>query len=108
MTSNPLLGGSKSILESLFGNAITGEEYSKEKKVEKITEAILGFSPINKIIDVKNIGKDFYNNYQSKKNLKERGKNFDFTEKELSEEYYQILKEENNLRENNSSDCIIF
>lgn len=92
----PFFGTIKSVIECTFGkNFITGEEYSMEERLEKCSDTSIGeaMPVIGKVLSIKNIGLDYYHNYQSKKNLKEREQNLNITEKNLLEEYKQLLEE---------------
>ena len=92
----PFIGTIKSIYESVSGkNIITNEEYSEEERLQKTGETLLGQTNpiIGDALSIKNIGKDFYNHYQSKKNLREREQNLNNIAKILSEERKQIMEE---------------
>ena len=92
----PFIGIIKSIYESVSGkNIITNEEYSEEERLQKAGETLLGQTNpiIGDALSTKNICMDLYNQYQSKKNLREREQNLNNIEKILSEEHKQIMEE---------------
>ena len=92
----PFIGKIKSIYESVSGkNIITNEEYSEEERLQKTGETLLGQTNpiIGDALSTKNICMDLYNQYQSKKNLREREQNLNNIEKILSEEHKQIMEE---------------